>query len=351
MLDWVFGAAPNGMAVVEYDELIGGKIVNANEALEIITGYSAEELVGMPAYRLIPVVSDAAEISRNELVAGKRTWWADDVDLVTKDNQWKVVRLTVSSLIRVDDVMYGIAYAEDVTERREESSRLEFLAGHDALTGLPGAQRMEEELLAFSHRLVVKSAPRALVVVDIDGFTYLNDRLGYDGGDQVIRSMAGLIENVTADGGLGVRIGGNRFAMFWPNLDAGKVVIKVSNLLQEIRGEGFAAGLGDAAKGVTVTASAGIAIIEPGNVSVPSKVLATADQALRRAKQGGRDCLVTLDMNRPPIGLAGLSEVRELIVRGINDEGTFHFDAQPIVEIATGRTVGHELLLLSLIHI
>lgn len=241
--------------------------------------------------------------------------------------------------------MYGIAYAEDVTERREESSRLEFLAGHDALTGLPGAQRMEEELLGFSHRLVVKSAPRALVVVDIDGFTYLNDRLGYDGGDQIIRSMAGLIESVTADGGLGVRIGGNRFAMFWPNLDAGKIVIKISNLLQEIRGDGFISGLGDAAKGVTVTASAGIAIIEPGNVSVPSKVLATADQALRKAKQGGRDCLVTLDMNRAPIGLTGLSEVRELIVRGINDEGTFHFDAQPIVEIATGKTIGHELLL------
>jgi len=345
MLDWVFGAAPSGMAVVEYDELIGGKLVNANEALEIITGYAKDELIGMPAHRLIPEVSDSAEISRNELVAGKRAWWSDDVNLLTKQGEWKVVRLTVSSLVRVEDVMYGIAYAEDVTQRREESSRLEFLAGHDALTGLPGAQRMEEELLGFSHRLVVKSAPRALVVVDIDGFTYLNDRLGYDGGDQIIRAMAGLIESATADGGLGVRIGGNRFAMFWPNLDAGKIVIKISNLLQEVRGDEFISGLGDAAKGVTVTASAGIAIIEPGNVSVPSKVLATADQALRKAKQGGRDCLVTLDMNRAPIGLTGLSEVRELIVRGINDEGTFHFDAQPIVEIATGETVGHELLL------
>lgn len=88
MLDWVFGAAPNGMAVVEYDELIGGKLVNANEALEIITGYSKDELIGMPAHVLIPEVSDSAEISRNELVAGKRTWWSDDVDLVTKQGKW-----------------------------------------------------------------------------------------------------------------------------------------------------------------------------------------------------------------------------------------------------------------------
>lgn len=345
MLDWVFGAAPSGMAVVEYDHLIGGRLVYANEALEILTGYPMEELIGMPAFNLIPEVSDEAEISRNELVAGKRTWWSDDVNLVTKGGDWKVIRLTVSSLIRVEDVLYGIASAEDVTERRQESSRLEFLAGHDGLTGLPGAQRMEEELLSFSHRLVAKSAPRALVVVDMDGFTYLNDRLGYDGGDQIIRSMASLIESVTSDGGLAVRVGGNRFAMFWPNLDAGKVVIKISNLLQQIRGDRFMAGLGESARGVTVTASAGIAIIEPGDVSVPSKVLATADQALRKAKQGGRDCLVTLDINRAPTGLIGLSEVRELIARGINDEGTFYFDAQPIVEISSGKTVGHELLL------
>jgi len=345
MLDWVFGAAPSGMAVVEYDHLIGGRLVYGNEALEILTGYSMDELIGMPAFNLIPEVSEEASISRNELVAGKRSWWSDDVKLITKEGVWKVVRLTVSSLMRIDDVLYGIASAEDVTERRQESSRLEFLAGHDALTGLPGAQRMEEELLRFSHRLVLKSAPRALVVVDLDGFTYLNDRLGYDGGDQIIRAMASLIETVTADGGLAVRVGGNRFAMFWPNLDAGKVVIKISNLLQEVRADQFMAGLGESARGVTVTASAGIAIIEPGDVSAPSKVLATADQALRKAKQGGRDCLVTLDMNRAPTGLAGLSEVRELIARGINDEGTFYFDAQPIVDIGTGDTVGHELLL------
>jgi len=345
MLDWVFGAAPSGMAVVEYNHLIGGRLVYANEALEILTGYPMDELIGLPAYKLIPEVSDEAAISRNELVAGKRSWWSDDADLITKEGSWKVVRLTVSSLIRIEDMLYGIASAEDVTERRRESSRLEFLAGHDALTGLPGAQRMEEELLSFSHRLVAKSAPRALVVVDMDGFTYLNDRLGYDGGDQIIRAMASLIESVTSDGGLAVRVGGNRFAMFWPNLDAGKVVIKISNLLQQIRGDRFMAGLGESAKGVSVTASAGIAIIEPGDVSVPSKVLATADQALRKAKQGGRDCLVTLDINRAPTGLVGLSEVRELIARGIGDEGTFYFDAQPIVEISTGRTVGHELLL------
>jgi len=345
MIDWAFGAAPGGMALVEYDHHAGGIIFNANAGLEILTGYSRDELEGMPAYRLIPEVSDEGAASRNELIAGKRDHWSDDVDLRTREGAVKVVRLTVSSLVRVDGSLIGIAHAEDVTEQRQESSRLEFLAGHDSLTGLPGAQRMEQELLSFSHRMMVKSAPRALVVVDVDGFTYLNDRLGYDGGDSILRAMAGLCEAATSDGGLTVRIGGNRFAMFWPNLDAGKVVMKVNGLLQEVRGADLLAGFAESGRAVTVTASAGIALVEPGSVGSPSKVLAAADQALRKAKQGGRDCLVTVDMNRGPTGLAGLSEVRELISRGISGDGTLRFDAQPIIGIATGETIGHELLL------
>lgn len=345
MVDWVFGAAPGGMALVEYSDHAGGILLRVNEALEQLTGYSSEELEGMPAYLLIPAVSDEGAASRNEMIAGKRDFWVNDVEMVTREGSVKTVRLTVSSLIRVEGSLIGIAHAEDVTERRAESSRLEFLAGHDSLTGLPGAQRMEQELLSFSHRIVVKSAPRALVVVDLDGFSYLNDRLGYDGGDSVLRSMAGLCESVTSDGGLTVRVGGNRFAMFWPDLDAGTVVIKISNLLQAVRSADFISGIGVAGREVMVTASAGIAIVEPGNAASPSHVLATADRALRKAKLGGRDCLVTLDIKRGSAGLIGLAEIRELISRGVKGDGSFHFDAQPIIEIATGETIGHELLL------
>ncbi|MGB0120671.1 MAG: EAL domain-containing protein, partial [Solirubrobacterales bacterium] len=317
----------------------------ANEALASLTGYTREELVGMPAFKLIPEVSDEAESSRNELVAGKRTWWSDDVNLRTRHGEWKVVRLTVSSLMKSEGSLFGIAHAEDVTEQRRESSRLEFLAGHDALTGLPGAQRMEEELLRFSHRQVIGDSSRALAVVDLDGLAYLNDRLGFAGGDQVIRAMASLVESMTADNGVAVRIGANRFALFWPDLDAGTVVIRTNSLLQQIRSDDFLLNLGEAARGVAFTASAGIAIVESGDNCPPSKILATADQALRKAKQGGRDCLVTVDIDRAPTGLIGLSETRELIAHGISDEGVFHFAAQPILDAATNEIVGHELLL------
>jgi len=344
LLNWVFSAAPSGMAIVEYDRNVGGSIVLANPALEVLTGYPREELEGMPAYRLIPKVSDQAANWRNELIEGKRSNWADDVDLFTKDGEIRQVHLTISSIIESDDTLVAVAHAVDVTEYREASNRLAFLAGHDALTGLPGAQRMEHELRNFSRQNLVDPQLRALAVVDVDGFTFLNDRLGFDGGDQILKAISGLMAEAAADG-LAVRVGGNRFALFWPDVNAGEVVVKVTTLLQRIRSSGFLAGLGDFVRGLNVTASAGIAIVSPENAAIPSKVLAAADQALGKAKRGGRDCLVTLDMQSAPEPIAGLSEIRELVARGISDEGTFRFDGQPIVDFVTGETVGHELLL------
>ncbi|MGK2932095.1 MAG: putative bifunctional diguanylate cyclase/phosphodiesterase [Solirubrobacterales bacterium] len=345
LLDWVFGAAPSGMAIVEYDSNVGGSIVFANPALEVLTGYSREELQGMPAYRLIPKVSDQAANWRNELIEGIRSNWSDDVELFTKDGEIRQVHLTISSILEADDSLVAVAHAVDVTDYREASSRLEFLAGHDALTGLPGAQRMEAELRNFSRQGPVNPEPRALAVIDIDGFTFLNDRLGFDGGDQILRAIAGLMERATAEEGLAVRVGGNRFALFWPKVNAGEVAIRITALLQQIRSSGFLAGLGDFVHGLNVTASAGIAIVSPANSAIPSKVLAAADQALGKAKRGGRDCLVTIDMQSAPAALAGLSEIRELVARGVNDESTFRFDGQPIIDFSDGSVVGHELLL------
>ncbi|MBK5233289.1 MAG: PAS domain-containing protein [Thermoleophilia bacterium] len=73
LLDWVFAAAPSGMAIVEYDHNIGGSIVFANPALEILTGYARAELEGMPAYRLIPKISDESANWRDELLDGERS--------------------------------------------------------------------------------------------------------------------------------------------------------------------------------------------------------------------------------------------------------------------------------------
>ena len=70
LVDWVIGAAPGGVALVEYDQNAGGILLRTNPALELITGYSADDLEGMPAYRLIPEVSDEGATSRNEMIAG-----------------------------------------------------------------------------------------------------------------------------------------------------------------------------------------------------------------------------------------------------------------------------------------
>lgn len=346
MLEWVFAAAPSGIALIEYDRHAGGEVVMVNPAMEELTGYDNETLAGMPVYKLVPKISAQALQERNELIAGKRKYWSGEVVLHRADGARRNMHLTVSSLTRIEGSLVGIAHLSDITEENAREERLEFLADHDPLTGLPDAQYMERSLAEVTGTAPRPGRPRALVFVDIDGLSYLNDRLGYDGGDQIIRGVASLVKEAGADDGVTVRIGANRFAMFWPDLDAGETLNSATNLLHSIRHSVLVPTREDNQAGRGVTASAGVAIFGFGHDGISaSKVMATADQALRKAKQGGRDCLVTLEVDEGPGDVADVTEIREQVRLAVDDDGMFRFDAQPIVDTATGNVTGHELLL------
>lgn len=346
MLEWVFAAAPSGISLIEYDRHAGGTVVMVNPEMVRLTGYEREELVGMPVYKLVPKISARALQERNELIAGKRKYWSGEVLLHRSDGARRNMNLTVSSLTRIEGSLVGIAHLSDITEENAREERLEFLSDHDPLTGLPDAQYMEKSLAEVAALAPRPGRPRALVFVDIDGLAFLNDRLGYDGGDQIIRGVASLAQEAGGDDGVTVRIGANRFAMLWPELDAGETLNSATNLLHEIRHSVLVPTRRGTHAGSGVTASAGVAIFGFGDDPVSaSKVMATADQALRKAKRGGRDCLVTLEVDEGSGDVADITEIREQIRLAVDDDDLFRFDAQPIVDTATGKVTGHELLL------
>ncbi len=346
MLEWVFAAAPSGIALIEYDRHAGGEVVMVNPAMEELTGYDHDTLAGMPVYKLVPKISAQALQERNELIAGKRKYWSGEVLLHRADGARRNMHLTVSSLTRIEGSLVGIAHLSDITDENAREERLEFLSDHDPLTGLPDAQYMERSLAEVTRSAPRPGRPRALVFIDIDGLSYLNDRLGYDGGDQIIRGVASLAQEAGSDDGVTVRIGANRFAMLWPELDAGETLNSATNLLHSIRHSVLVPTRDDNHAGRGVTASAGVAIFGFGHDAISaSKVMATADQALRKAKQGGRDCLVTLEVDEGSGDVADVTEIREQIRLAVDDEGMFRFDAQPIVDTASGDVTGHELLL------
>ncbi|HUG79414.1 MAG TPA: GGDEF domain-containing protein [Burkholderiales bacterium] len=174
-----------------------------------------------------------------------------------------------------------------------ESHRLAF---RDSLTGLPGRRALEERLRSLGERY-------AIAMVDVDRFKPFNDRHGHDIGDQVLKLVAGRLAQV-GGGGTAYRYGGEEFSVVFPERSRGEVEGELEAMRASIENHRMALrgrdrprkaedgakrrGAGASDKVLSVTVSIGVAG-PSAKLATPQQVLKAADQALYRAKQGGRN--------------------------------------------------------------
>ena len=172
------------------------------------------------------------------------------------------------------------------------------LAFRDQLTGLPGRRALEERLRSLG-------APYAIAMVDVDHFKKFNDTHGHDIGDQVLRLVAGRLAQV-GGGGTAYRYGGEEFAVIFPGRDPDEAAIDLEAIRGSIeryrmamRGEDRPKkaeegekrrGAGAPEKPLSVTVSIGVAGPTRG-AATAQQVVKAADEALYRAKKGGRNRL------------------------------------------------------------
>jgi diguanylate cyclase (GGDEF)-like protein len=214
--------------------------------------------------------------------------------------------------------------AVDVAARHAASLR--HSATHDSLTGLPNRRRLEDLLLDGPHG--------ALILLDLDGFKDVNDRLGHAFGDDLLLAVADRLRKLLGPGEVLARPGGDEFGVLL-STDAREVTTRAATLLAALRNP---VPVGDHA--LHVTGSAGIRAIEPGVTA--AQLLADADLALYAAKAAGKDCAVLYD---PALRLAQAERVRtveRLRDALAADEFAVHY--QPIVSLGDGTPVAVEAL-------
>lgn len=219
--------------------------------------------------------------------------------------------------------------AEVALVRRHEAT-------HDPLTQLPNRRLFDEHL----HSAVL-SAQRAgtrvgVVVIDLNGFKGINDRLGHDIGDQVLRSIATRMNNARRSADLLARIGGDEFAVVISRLDSVATATRVAERMQATFSspcmvEGFP---------VSVDASFGVAVL-PDHAHDTDTLLQRADETMYSSKQGDQGVTVyDASAEGPTVGRIGLLADVAGALRG--DE--FFLEYQPQVSLVTGMPVGVEAL-------
>lgn len=182
--------------------------------------------------------------------------------------------------------------AELVSERTLQleaaNARLEELATRDALTGLANRRRFQDFLTQEWQRSRRTGAPLALVLLDVDFFKMFNDTHGHPGGDECLRRVAEVLRTtVNRATDLPARYGGEEFAVVLSdtNREGARVVAEAIRS----RVEALAIAHGASAAGPNVTVSLGIAVATGTGTSSAEDLIASADQALYRAKAEGRN--------------------------------------------------------------
>lgn len=334
-----FDEAPIGMAMLDLDR----RFVRVNEALCAITGYSREQL-GATSLAAITHPDDVGEEEREiaRMLAGDAAGYRSEKRLVPAGRRavWVAAQTTLLHDADGHPIRF-LAQIQDITDRRSHEQRLRYLADHDALTGLLNRRSFERELEAQRMLNARYGGGGAAIMLDLDNFKFINDTLGHSAGDEAITKAANVLSSRLRETDVLARLGGDEFAVLLPRADAREARLVAEDLLKALRAE--AVDLGGHAR--ALTASAGIALFESEQDLSGEDVLVNADLAMYDAKNAGRD-----RAELPASGEHGGSRMKgrvnwaQRIGAALQHDG-FALLAQPIVDLATGRSSQYELLL------
>ena len=223
--------------------------------------------------------------------------------------------------------------ARDVTEQHRVRQELAYLAEHDPLTGIANRRRITGRLAECA------TDPRgaALLLIDVDNFKDINDLRGHAAGDRVMRRLARSIAGRIPPDALLGRLGGDEFAVVVPGCGAADAIELAEHLCDAVAGTPIV----DDGAALRVTVSIGVATVTAGQEVEAS--LAHADLALYEAKNAGRDRARLFAPDQYHQAVRRVSLLQR--VSNALDHGMLRLDAQPIVDLATGRADRHELLI------
>jgi diguanylate cyclase (GGDEF)-like protein len=231
----------------------------------------------------------------------------------------------------------GLVMLEDTTAAvSQASARIEHMAYHDPLTGLPNRALFFDRLRHAMAQSSRRPERVGIVSLDLDRFKVLNDGLGHEVGDQLLRTVARRLSETLREGDTVARMSGDVFAVLLHVGRAQDAFIVADKALRAVREPFDVDG-----REVFVTASAGLAVCDE-HVDSAETLLRQADEALHRAKAEGRDVVSVFDRTMQSSGPERIvleTALRRALSR---DELCVHY--QPMVRIDTGGVVGLEAL-------
>jgi diguanylate cyclase (GGDEF)-like protein/PAS domain S-box-containing protein len=326
------------LAVLEWDR--HQRITAWNPAAEAIFGFPAYDAVGKSVPYLLCSEPEraAAEAMCGELLEsaeGNKATLAN----VTRGGRTIHCEWYNTPLVDAGGQVIGFAsLVQDVTERMNTERTIHYMAHHDALTGLPNRRLMQDRLHQAIMAARRKQRHVGVLFTDLDRFKVVNDTLGHDTGDFILKEIARRLVSCVREGDTVSREGGDEFIVILPDLERPEHARNVADkILKEL-----ARPLEIGGHEIHVTPSIGISHY-PNDATDVQQLLKHADSAMYQAKDAGRNTVrfFTNDLN---FLLSKRLEIETKLRKAIENE-EFFLRYQPQVNIADGRICGMEALI------
>jgi len=314
------------------------RYVDVNQTLCDLVGYTRDEVLGMTPMDLFS--ADRATIERDyDAIIADNNAAASRVEgeYRRKDGQ----RIPIESRRRALHTKDGwiiVGTARDISERKRAEKRIEHLATHDGLTGLPNRTLIHESITRAIAHVRRTREQIALLYLDLDRFKVINDGYGHAFGDAVLRAAAERLASLVRESDTVARLGGDEFLILLGTLGKaadGYVVAQkiIDNLERPLLVQD---------REIHLSSSIGVSVF-PQDGQTAETLIGNADVAMYRAKDLGGNTyqFFTSEMSDETQRRVDM----ENRLRGAAAEGQLHLAYQPKVDLASGRITGCEALL------
>jgi diguanylate cyclase (GGDEF)-like protein/PAS domain S-box-containing protein len=338
-----YGPLPEGVPSVAYifEPGIEGRCLYISPSVEDVLGYPRRQWLEerglwdriLHADDAERVVSNEAECARSgeKLVQEYRLRATDGRDVWIRDEMTVVMDRQTGE----DPLFYGVFL--DVSDRKRMESELERLALYDALTGLPNRALFADRLAHVLARRG-RETSTAVYFLDLDRFKRINDSLGHGAGDEVLREVAQRLSGVLRPEDTVARFGGDEFTVLCESVGGVLEAVSIADRLQRPLRDPLNAGGAE----LRLSASIGVAIVEPGEMGEAQHLIEDADAAMYRAKERGGARAELFDSAMRDNAVRALQIEQEL--QQALERGDLRLYLQPGVDLRTGQVIGAEAL-------
>lgn len=314
------------------------RVVTFNPAADKIFGFARDEMIGQSFNLLISTESLDQ--------SGKYPQYTDEISMLGITREVIGMRKDISafplelktSQIQIQEKLLFIITARDISDRKDAERRISYMASHDALTKLPNRALLDDRIqqtLAHNQRTNMQAA---IIYIDLDKFKLINDTLGHDVGDELLKETAvRLVSHVRIEDTV-ARHGGDEFIILLTDIarpeDAGLIAQKLlDSLLRPFMIQG---------NELFISASIGIALF-PDDGRDMETLLKNSDIAMYHAKESGRNNFQFFSSQMNELAAEKNAIINEL--RYAIERDQLFLCYQPVADVSSNDIIGMEVLL------